>query len=207
MAGELRAFRKPESPSVGGLGPIREYIASVIGSWLELPIPRTELDLGASAPIARLIEVPRALSYAHVMWCGHCEPVRGDALRALDALTGVVVLDALVGVRNRPTLHGNHVYSLETGTWSSLDYAESFDHRFDQPYQGPFVEAVRRNWENITKHGLPRAATIPESSFRRLLAVPPPEYASEDQREEMLTFMTSRQLQLEDILQVWLSAL
>ena len=206
VAGGVRAFRKPESTKARDLGPMREYIASILSSWLDLPIPRSELHLRRSAPVALLIEVPRALSYAHVMSCGPCEPVRNDALRALDSLAGIIVLDALVGVRNRPVLHGNHLYSLETGTWSSIDYAESFDPRFDQPYQPPFVEAVRRSWQRITSKELLRAASIPESAFRELLAAPPPEYASEDEREEMLTFLVGRQPPLEEIIREWLSA-
>ena len=53
------------------------------------------------------------------------------------------MLDALIGVRDRPAGNRNYMYSLQTGSWSSLDYAESFASNFDQPYEEPFVSAVR----------------------------------------------------------------
>lgn len=206
VAGALRAFRKPGSPMVGHLGPIREYVASVLGHWLGVAIPHTELDLRGSAPVALLMEVPRALSYAHLDSCGFCAPKKGDALSAFNAFAGVVVLDALVGVQNRPKNHGNHVYSLETKAWSSLDYADSFSHDFSQPYQAPFVDAVRARWRPIAAKELVLAANISEDALRRLLSAAPKEFATQGERRQMLRFLLDRQARLEDVLLKWLSA-
>jgi len=112
VSGAVRAFRKPGTPKAGDLGPMHEYVASILANWLGVAIPRTELDQRSAAPVALLMEVPRALSYAHLASCGFCASERDSAFRAFDTFAGIIVLDALVGVQNRPENHGNHVSRL-----------------------------------------------------------------------------------------------
>ena len=80
-------------------------------------------------------ELANALSFAHLKSCGFCRPVYGDeAFSRISQLAEVLALDAFLGVDDRPSDDGNHIFSVSALSWQSVDYASCLRPAFDQPY-------------------------------------------------------------------------
>src|ERR1700722_19812237 len=68
-SGDQRVFCKPGSPKPNDSVSFFEYLASILGFNLGLPIARVELLNLPEGPVALSYELPDALSFAHLMSC------------------------------------------------------------------------------------------------------------------------------------------
>jgi hypothetical protein len=202
-----RAFRKPSQPSQGHIGPLREYVASVLADWLELPVPRCELGINGGLPVALVSEVPNSITFSHLVSCGYCQPLRDKALLSLVRLAPIIVLDAWVSVGDRPRpLHSNHIYSVGADKWHSIDYADSLEGDFAQPYQLDFITAVRDS-QTAVDACVVRASNVSSTDIKRLLDHPPTAFASSDLRRQIALFLDTRLRTLNKIIFNWLKTL
>jgi len=118
-----RVFKKPGSARPGDVRPLREFVASVLGHWLSLPVPRVELLLEETGPVALVREIPNYISFSHLRACGFCRPLQAAGYSTQTSLATVIVLDTWVGVGDRPDPHSNHLYNVKESIWNSIDYA------------------------------------------------------------------------------------
>jgi hypothetical protein len=188
---------------------LREYLASIIGHWIAVKVPRVELDVVGTRPVALSMKAAgTSVDWSQLMGGDDYVELRPTALSRLDGLATIIVLDALLGVGNRPApplSHGNHVYVVEESMWYSIDYADAFRPEFDLDYQPEFVERVLKAQAEISRL-LCQVETIPDEALQCLLKIAPAEFATADDRKSMLRFILERRHTVRQIVLDWCQA-
>lgn len=206
-------IRKPGDPQPGSLEACREIVAFQIARWLNVSVPFGELyPYEGNRPcfISHILG-PVALKWATVMQQDEGLPHRADATTALAALSPIIVLDALVGVRDRHN-GGNYVYVPSEKRWYSIDYSYSFNvdgiggvgdaTLFDTQYFPEIISAATSGTHAIAET-LEAAESIPDEAFAALFARIPEVFCPNTERERMLAFLKARRANLRQILQRW----
>jgi len=199
------SVRKPGKAPPGNLDGIREFLGASIAPWLTVNVPEVELVSAGDGPCVVSL-FPGKVVYK---WAGAMEdPLyaqRASALAALSAYSPIVVLDSLLGNTDR-TNPGNHIFVEDTSTWYSVDYTPSCGNNpaaaFQETYYPEIIAAVGAN-PGALQAALALAESIPDEAFDRLLSLPPTEYASASERDQMAVFLKIRRSNLRQILQDW----
>jgi hypothetical protein len=145
--GSRLALSKPGPDQPPSNNALHEYLASIIAHWIGVKVPRVELYVLDNRPVALSMKAPgQTIDWSQLMCTDDYIDQRQTALSRLNALANTIVLEAFLGIGNRPgppKSHGNHVYVVDEQTWYSIDYADAFRENFNVvEHQPQFVEEV-----------------------------------------------------------------
>jgi hypothetical protein len=211
------AYLKPGVLRNGGsLEAVREVLASHIGRWLGLAVPRVELyqhpELGRCC-VSRLAGAGAIMKRDGF---GLFKELRNRAGDALLEYVPIVVLDVLVGVADR-TNRGNHLFVASENRWYGIDYALAFNQgrqitgvgdptaSYEAAYWDGFMTAVALNSAGISDK-LREASRITEEAIEGLVALIPESFATDEEKRGTAAFLKRRVSLIEVYTRGWLRA-
>jgi hypothetical protein len=200
------AFQKPGTPEAGSVRPWAEYIASVCGRWIDVPVPIVRLR--EQNPIVSIsCSVGPSIEWSRLRASYTADGVFAIAIDALKSFTGVIVLDLLVRLADeeRTSNHSNHIFCLTNSRWYSIDYAPSLWHpaHYGQiTYQPELLDAMRANPTPIWT-SLALAKAIPDKALDELLSALPELVPGEHSKDSLIETLRNSRDSIDTTVTAW----
>jgi len=205
------AVLKPTARQPGREEPFREWLASRLAQRIGVNVSIVELLDDPSGPGALVYATkPRAFRYTDAT------AMTAEAKDAFRQYTGIVVLDALVGARDRST--NNLVYHEPSKSWYSIDYSHCFGIdaglgiaiRLDHPHlpSPNYPEDVKAALDDVEPMAaaLLRVEAMDDKEIEDLCAEPPARFYQGD-RTKIVEYLLFRKRHIRAIVNDWLAVL